>query len=72
MGMTRWVRYTLVARWAALASRAEPGGVKCETSAMCTPMRNCPSPRSSMDRASSRSLAVGGSMLNSLAAAERV
>ena len=67
MGMTRCTRYTLVALSAALASKAEPGGMKCETSAMCTPTRQLPPGRLSTDNASSKSRAVGGSMLNNLA-----
>ena len=39
---------------------------KCATSAMWTPTRKFPPGRGSMDSASSRSRAVGGSMLNSL------
>lgn len=33
---------------------------------MCTPTRHLPSPKASTDSASSKSRAVGGSMLNSL------
>ena len=36
MGTTFWTRYTVVARLAASASKAEPSEMKWETSAMCT------------------------------------
>lgn len=66
MGMARCTKYTVVARVAALASNADPGGMKWDTSAMWTPIRQRPLPRSSTESASSRSLAVGGSIVNVL------
>mmetsp|Transcript_30979 Transcript_30979/g.79025 ORF Transcript_30979/g.79025 Transcript_30979/m.79025 type:complete len:368 (+) Transcript_30979:1865-2968(+) len=66
MGITRCTRYTLVERRPASMSSAEKGGMKCATSAMCTPTFHLPGLLGTgwMCRASSRSLAVGGSMEN--------
>lgn len=66
MGITLSTRYTLVPLSRASASSALPAGTKYATSAMCTPTRKLPPGSASIDRASSRSLAVGGSMLKIL------
>lgn len=66
MGMTPSTMYTLVPLVRASSSREEHGGMKWDTSAMCTPTRKLPEARGSMDRASSRSLAVGGSIEKTL------
>ena len=66
MGITLSTRYTLVPLSRASMSNALPAGTKCATSAMCTPTRKVPPGSVSIERASSRSLAVGGSMLKIL------
>mmetsp|Transcript_30454 Transcript_30454/g.54551 ORF Transcript_30454/g.54551 Transcript_30454/m.54551 type:complete len:204 (+) Transcript_30454:904-1515(+) len=63
MGITRCTRYTLVLRLTASSSSAVFGFTKWVTSAMWTPMRRSPLSSLCTLRASSRSLAVRGSMV---------
>ncbi len=66
IGMVRSTRYTLVARSRASVSSALPGFTKNETSAMWTPTSNFPSESCRTERASSKSLASKGSMVQVL------
>mmetsp|Transcript_8545 Transcript_8545/g.29335 ORF Transcript_8545/g.29335 Transcript_8545/m.29335 type:complete len:213 (+) Transcript_8545:264-902(+) len=67
MGSTPSTMYTEVALEAASSSSGVPARTKCVTSAMWTPiLAASPSGSNSTDRASSRSLAVSGSMLKIL------
>ena len=63
IGITQSGRYTLVPRSVAVRKSVEPGGAKCDTSAICTPNCQCPLASRSRDRASSKSLASFGSMV---------
>mmetsp|Transcript_25385 Transcript_25385/g.60376 ORF Transcript_25385/g.60376 Transcript_25385/m.60376 type:complete len:201 (-) Transcript_25385:1823-2425(-) len=67
MGSTRCTRYTLVDRCEATSSSGVWGLTKCETSAMWTPIRRRPPGSASTLRASSRSRAVRGSIVNTRA-----
>ena len=64
IGSTRPGTYTEVARLNASRSTFEPGRTCAATSAMCTHTRTAPSSSSSAEIASSKSRALGGSIVN--------
>ena len=64
IGSTSPGTYTEFARRNASRSSADPAGTNADTSAMCTHTRTAPSSSSSAEIASSKSRAVGGSIVN--------
>mmetsp|Transcript_46210 Transcript_46210/g.119079 ORF Transcript_46210/g.119079 Transcript_46210/m.119079 type:complete len:203 (+) Transcript_46210:1257-1865(+) len=63
IGTAFCIKYTVVERRCASLSSAVPRRTKCETSAMCTPTSYRSSPMTLQLSASSRSLAVNGSIV---------